>query len=66
MPRKFIYFINPVSGTRGKTGLQELIIQKTAEQNIPFEIAHTDPLGKYNKLKDKIADEQITATVHQR
>ena len=55
MSRKFIYFINPVSGTRAKIHLLELIKKKTAEQHIPFEIIHTNPEGIYTKLKDKIA-----------
>jgi len=34
MNRKFIYFINPISGTGGKVLLQEIIKKKTTEKNI--------------------------------
>lgn len=60
MTRKFVYFINPVSGTGKKRGLAELIRKKTAEQHIPFEILPTDPGGNYNNLKKKIQVEGIT------
>ncbi len=60
MTRRFIYFINPISGTGGKTLLPELIRKKTSEQNIPFEIEHTNAAGDYNYLKKKIAKENIT------
>ena len=60
MNRKFIYFINPISGTSGKVLLLEIIKKKTAEKNIPFEIMHTNAAGEYEYLKEKIAAENIT------
>jgi len=60
MTRKFIYFINPVSGTRGKSLLTELVKKKTAEKNIPFEILHTNAEADYTYLKEKIATEKVT------
>ena len=63
MLRKFIYFINPVSGTRGKIVLLELIKKKTAEKKIPFEILHTNAEGNYIYLKEKIANEKITDVI---
>jgi diacylglycerol kinase (ATP) len=60
MNRKFIYFINPISGTGGKALLTEIIKNKTAEKNIPFEILHTNAAGEYASLKEKIAAEKIT------
>ena len=60
MDRKFIYFINPISGTGGKLLLPEIIKNKTAEQNIPFEILHTNAAGDYAWLKEKITSEKIT------
>lgn len=60
MKRKFIYFINPISGTAGKGLLLEIIKNKTAEKNIPFEILHTNAAGEYDYLKKKIAAENIT------
>jgi diacylglycerol kinase (ATP) len=60
MNRKFIYFINPISGTGGKGLLVDIIKKKTAEKNIPFEILHTNAAGEYAYLKEKIAVENIT------
>ncbi|HMK03518.1 MAG TPA: YegS/Rv2252/BmrU family lipid kinase [Ferruginibacter sp.] len=60
MTRKLIYFINPVSGTRGKSLLAEVIKKKTAEKNIPFEIMDTNAEANYFFLKEKIATEKIT------
>jgi len=60
MDRKFIYLINPISGTGGKMLLPEIIRNKTGEQNIPFEILHTNAAGDYTWLKEKIATEKIT------
>lgn len=60
MKRKFIYFINPISGTGGKALLPEIIKNKTTEKNIPFEILPTNAAGDYAWLKEKIASEKIT------
>lgn len=63
MARKIIYFINPVSGTKGKADVIKLIEKKTKEQNIPFEILHTNAQGDYFFLKQKIEEENITDIV---
>ena len=63
MNRKFIYFINPISGTGGKELLLEIIKTKTSEKNIPFEILHTNAAGNYAFLKEKIAVEEITDVI---
>jgi len=60
MNRKFIYFINPISGTGGKILLLETIRKKTTEKEIPFEILHTNAAGDYRYLVEKIAAEKIT------
>lgn len=60
MNRKFIYFINPISGTGGKTLLLKKIKERTLQQNIPFDIMHTNATANYNFLKEKIAVEKIT------
>lgn len=60
MPRKFIYFINPISGTEGKTILLKKIKERTLQQNIPFEIMHTNAEADYAFLKEKITAEKIT------
>ena len=63
MARKILYFINPVSGTKGKAAVIKLIEKKTKEQNIPFEILNTNAQGDYFFLKQKIEEENITDIV---
>ena len=63
MGRKFIYFINPISGTRGKALVPEIINKITSEQGIPFEIAHTNAEGNYQYLPQKIATEKFTDVI---
>ena len=63
MYRKFIYFINPVSGTGGKALLLDIIKNKTAERNIPFEILHTNAAANYGYLKEKISAQKITDVI---
>lgn len=63
MNRKILYFINPVSGTRQKAALQQKIMEKTLEQNIPFEILFTNADGYYPNLTEKIKKEEITDVV---
>lgn len=61
--RKFIFLVNPISGTRNKGIIEDLIKRKAAENHATFEIEHTSPLGNYNFIKDKIATENITDIV---
>jgi YegS/Rv2252/BmrU family lipid kinase len=63
MHRKIIYLINPISGTREKSSLKEVISKRTAEQNIPFEILPTSKNGNYDHLRKKIIEENITDIV---
>ena len=63
MPRKIIYLINPISGTGGKSSLQELIIRKTQAQKIDFSILPTDAEGRYDSLIPVLQKEQVTDVV---
>jgi len=63
MKRRIIYFINPISGTSGKSILTKKIEEKTTLQGIPFEILNTNAKGDYQFLKEKILREQITDIV---
>jgi diacylglycerol kinase (ATP) len=63
MVRKIIYLINPISGTKGKSSLQELITVRTKEQDIPFDILPTDAEGRYDHLLPLIEKEGITDVV---
>lgn len=61
--RQLLYFINPISGTRNKAELIKLIKDKTEQQQIPYQILHTNAEGNYAYLPQKIADEGITDVV---
>jgi diacylglycerol kinase (ATP) len=63
MQRKIIYLINPISGTKEKSALQQIIAKKTSERNVSFEILATSKSGNYDHLRDKIIDEQISDVV---
>ena len=60
MPRKIIYLINPISGTGGKSSLQDLIILKTEARKIDYCILPTDAAGRYDFLIPAIQKDQIT------
>jgi diacylglycerol kinase (ATP) len=63
MQRKIIYLINPISGTKNKEAALKIIEDRTRQENIFFEIVHTNAQGNYYFLKDKIANEGITDIV---
>lgn len=60
MPRKLIFFYNPISGTKSKKALLDLIRTKTNEQGLAFEILETNAAGDYGYLTGKIKDEAVT------
>ena len=60
MNRKFIYLINPISGTKNKEGLIKLISKRTSNDNIPYEIIQTNAEADYRFLTDKSESENIT------
>lgn len=63
MARKIIYFINPISGTKGKEKLVKKIEERTILQNTPFDILTTNAEGNYFFLKEKINNEGVTDIV---
>ncbi len=63
MTRKIIYLINPISGTRGKSNLRDLVIRKTTTEDIDFEIIDTNAEGDYGFLKSRIRKERVTDVV---
>ncbi|MBS1919672.1 MAG: YegS/Rv2252/BmrU family lipid kinase [Bacteroidetes bacterium] len=63
MSRKIIYIINPISGTRTKKNLEQLIIQKTKETRIDFEIFPSVASGDYSFLYPVIKEKEITDVV---
>ncbi|MEO5947145.1 MAG: YegS/Rv2252/BmrU family lipid kinase [Chitinophagaceae bacterium] len=60
MPRNFIYIINPISGTKTKKDVQELIEKKTKEQNISFQIFPSVASGDYSFLYPIIEEQKVT------
>ena len=63
MSRRFLYFINPISGTSKKETLRDMISTRTTKLNIPFEIMNTDKTGNYRFLPKKIFKEGITDVI---
>ena len=63
MTRKIIYLINPISGVKTKTQLQDTISRETKQRGIDFEIVHTNAEGDYRFLIDKIQQEGVTDVV---
>lgn len=63
MQRKFLYFINPISGTKRKPLLRKTIEARTASLHIPFEIANTLKDANYSWLPGKISAENITDVI---
>ena len=61
--RKIIYLINPISGTRRKRSLKEMIRRKTQEQGIDFDILPTNAEGDYSHLPELIRNEGVTDIV---
>ncbi len=63
MQRKILYFINPISGTKNKAEILQLIESKTKERKIAYSISHTNATGDYSYLKDKVNTEGYTDIV---
>ncbi len=63
MDRKLLFLINPISGTRNKNRLSEIITTETTRRNIPFQIKPTSIEGKYEFLIEKISRENITDVI---
>jgi diacylglycerol kinase (ATP) len=61
--RKIVYFINPISGTRGKAAVLKLIHSETQQQQIVYEVLDTNAAGDYAYLPEKIRAEGITDIV---
>ena len=63
MPRHIIYIINPISGTRTKKGIQQLVEDKTKKAGIAFQIFPSVASGDYFFLQSIIKQEKITDIV---
>jgi diacylglycerol kinase (ATP) len=63
MPRKIIYLINPISGTKKKAQVKALISRKTQEAGIDFEILISKADGDYDFLRKRVKEEHISDVV---
>lgn len=63
MSRKFIFLINPVSGTASKKILPELIAAAAKKYGSVYEILPTVASGDYHFVKQKIREEHFTDIV---
>lgn len=60
MRRKIIYIINPISGTRSKDDVQNIIAAATLKAGIWFHFYPSVASGDYTFLKEEILTEKIT------
>src|SRR6185369_11619835 len=63
MSRKIIYIINPISGTRSKSNLQQFVETKTKEKGISYSIFPSVADGNYSFLHSIIKEEKISDIV---
>jgi YegS/Rv2252/BmrU family lipid kinase len=63
MVRKIIYLLNPISGTKKKEKVKDLIIRKTRAEGIQFKILPSRVDGHYEELCGMIKREIITDVV---
>jgi YegS/Rv2252/BmrU family lipid kinase len=63
MVRKIIYLLNPISGTKKKEKIKDLIIRKTRAEGIEFKILPSRADGHYEELRGMIRKEMITDVV---
>ena len=63
MDRRILYFINPISGTKAKSALRQMVERRSAAAGIDYSILPTEPDGNYDFLPDKIQQDNITDIV---
>jgi diacylglycerol kinase (ATP) len=61
--RKLLYIVNPISGARNKSALEDLIRTKTTDAGLPFEIITSTPGGGYGHLLASIEEQNVTDIV---
>jgi diacylglycerol kinase (ATP) len=63
MPRHIIYIINPISGTRTKKDLQQIIEERTTKAGIKFQVFPSVANADYSFLHSIIQEEKVTDVV---
>lgn len=58
--KKFLFLVNPISGTVQKKGIIELIHAEGTAKSLSYEIVSTRADGNYAEVKQKIISENIT------
>jgi len=61
--RKFVFLVNPISGTAKKDAVLKDIEVRSKKLHLDYEIIPTNASGNYDFLKDKIADHHITDVI---
>src|SRR5881275_2824867 len=63
MSRKLLYIVNPISGTRNKTSIQEIIQAKTKLAGLEYMIYPSVASGNYSYLYPIVKEQNITDVV---
>jgi YegS/Rv2252/BmrU family lipid kinase len=63
MSRKFLFLVNPVSGTRSKQSLPDLIAAAAQKHNARYELFHTVASGDYRFVRQQITDHGFTDVI---
>ncbi|MBS1563943.1 MAG: YegS/Rv2252/BmrU family lipid kinase [Bacteroidetes bacterium] len=63
MSRKFLFLVNPISGTKSKQSLPDLIAAAAQKHEARFDIFHTVASGDYSFIRQKIADHKYTDVI---
>jgi len=61
--RHLLYIINPISGTRNKQSVQQLVEEKTQAAGLSYSIHHSVSSGDYTFLHSIIAEEKATDVI---
>ena len=63
MKRRLLYIINPISGTKDKTSLREIVEEKTKHAGFEFEIYPSVAEGNYSFLHSTIKEKKFTDVI---
>lgn len=63
MSRKLIFLVNPISGSRSKRSLPDLITAAARKHAVTFEILPTVASGDYGFVRQKIHEEKFTDVI---
>lgn len=63
MSRKFLFLVNPISGTRSKQSLPDLIAAAARKHNARFDVFHTVASGDYHFIREKIQENKYTDVI---